>query len=339
MQEKTDTTDAHEIGLLDVFNFLAKHKKVILGVALIAGLLTSVVTMLMPNIYTANLKIIPPPQTQLVQSALESEGFRGILIQRFNLTQAYKVKSINDARCQLKGLTRIKPDKDGTILVEVDDVEPERATALANAYPEELDKFIISHELNDAIKQRKKIELRIKILQEQLASANKELDAAGKTAHINALAAEKEKDANIASLRAQLDFILDSDSSNMKIIPSLDRLREQLERLLQANPNKPVKNISSADQHYLEHFSQVKYLESSIDSLKRRHTLLMLDEQMNNTRILDPATVPQGKSKPKRLQIVASAMLGAVFLAILLLLLKEWIATIRKQARQAAPEL
>lgn len=333
----TNTATEYEINLLDVLHFFAKSKKIILSATFIAMLLASFVTTLIPDTYTAKLKIIPHPQTQLVQLALDSESFTDNLVRRFNLIQAYGAESIHSARCKLKENTRIKLGKDGIIEIEVDDIDPERAAALVNAYPEELDKFITSHDLSDVAKQQRKVELRIKKLQEQLDSINKKLNGADKTISTRKLSAEKEKSTNIALLKAQLDFILDSDSSNIKITPSLDRLREQLEAIYKY-PSKPVNEINSDDQHYLEYFGQAKYLESSIDLLKKRQALLTIDEQISNTQVLEMASIPQEKSKPKRLQIVVSTMLCTVILAILLLLLKEWIATIRKQIPQAAPE-
>lgn len=335
MPEATDTANEREISLFDVLNFLNKYKKTILGVTLVAGLLAAVVAMRMPNIYTARLKIILP-QGQLIQSALESESFAEILAGRLNLTQVYGIENLNGARDRLMGLTRIKSNKDGTITIEVDDVDPKLALALVDAYPEELDKFIASMGLSDTVKQRKKIDLRIQDLQGQLDIVNKKLDATGKRLSVDTIG--EEEMVNVASLRAQLDFITDTDANVTNVISNLDRLREQLDRLFQPESIRGMGKISGADRNYLEQFSQAKYLEVSVLLLKRRQAILMLDEQMNKTRVLDPATLPERKSKPKRLSIVVSTMLVAAFLTVLLMLLKEWIATIRKREHQAASE-
>jgi uncharacterized protein involved in exopolysaccharide biosynthesis len=339
MHEKPDATDTEngqEISVLDVLNFLNKYKKAILGVALIAGILAAAIAMQMPNVYTAKLKLIPPAQGQLIQPALESESFAEILARRFNLTQVYGVKNIIEARNQLMEYARFKLNKDTTITVEVDDADPQRAAALVNAYPEELDKFIVSRGLSDALRRQEKIKVRIQDLQAQLDIINKKLGATEKRLPVNALIVEKEKRANIATLRAQLDLILEGDASITKAMPSLDRLREQIDRLFQPTSMVAEKTIGSAERDYLEQFSQAQYLEVSAELLKRRLAQFALDEQMNKTRVLDLASVPESKSKPKRLLIVGSAMLAAAFLTILLLLLREWMVNIRTQERQAA---
>lgn len=339
MPEAIDTTNEQEISLSDVLTFLNKYKKMILGVALVAGLLAAVVAMRMPDVYTAKLKLIPPPQAQLVQAALESESFAGILARRFELAQVYGVENINDARDRLMSLAHAKSGKDGTIGIEVDDVDPKRAAAIANAYPEELDKFIASRGLSDSIRQQQRTEFRIQELQERLAHTKKKLDESGEKRFVNGLIQEKEKKENIATLRAQLDFILEGDASITKAMPSLDRLREQLDRLFQPVTTERKKPIGIPEQDYLEQFSQAKYLEASVELLKGRLALLKIDEQMAHTRVLDSASVPERKSKPKRLSIVISAMLAAAFITVLMLALKEWIATTRKQVNQVTPAL
>lgn len=336
MHGKPDVTAAaneQEISILDALNFLTKYKKMILGVVLIAGLLAVVVAMLMTDVYTAKIKIIPPvlssTQTQLITAALESKSFAEMLKQRLNPAQTDGVGDVIGVR--------IIPNKDTTITVEVDDTDPKRAAALANAYPEELDRFIESMGLSDTAKQKKKIESRIQGLQQRLNDANKKLDVAEKSLPAGALLVnEKQKAANISTLRAQLDVMMEGDAGVNRAMPSLDKLRDQLERLFRASPAKVDGYISDKDQDYLDQFGEVQYLEVSIGSLKNRQALLKLDEQMNATRVLDPALVPKKKSKPKRLLIVGSTMLAAAFLTILLMLLKEWFANIRKQESQAA---
>ncbi len=331
MQEKADAVDGQEISLLDVLNFLNKYKKTISSVALIAGLLATVVVMRMPDIYTASLKIIPPAQVQMIQSVLESERFKANLAQQYN-----SAGGRNETRGQLTMVARIKAGKDGVIEVEVDDIDPRRAAALANAYPGELDRFIESIGLSDTARQKKKIELRIQMLQQRLNDANKKLGVRGQILSVGALVNEKQKAANIATLRAQLDVMMEGEASVNRAMPSLDKLRDQLERLFRAGSNRVNGHISDNDQEYLDQFGEVQYLEVSIESLKNRQSLLKLDEQLNNTRVLDLATVPERKSKPRRLLIVGLTMLAAGFLTILLMLLKEWFAFIRKQEHQAA---
>ena len=52
--------DDDEINLFDLLIVLAKHKLMVLGFPLVAGVLAVIVCLLLPNIYTATTKILPP---------------------------------------------------------------------------------------------------------------------------------------------------------------------------------------------------------------------------------------------------------------------------------------
>src|SRR5205814_9429468 len=53
-----------EIDLLDLLIVLAKRKRLILGVMVCSAVLAAIVSLLLPNRYTATTKILPPPQSQ-----------------------------------------------------------------------------------------------------------------------------------------------------------------------------------------------------------------------------------------------------------------------------------
>lgn len=161
--------DDDEISLLDLLIVLAKHKKLILGLPFVAAVLAAGISLLMPNIYTATTKILPPQQSQSSAAAMLGQlgGLAGLagrvagiknpndlyiamlnsrtvadnLIQRFGLMQLYDAKYSSQARGALAGVTNISSGKDGIITIEVDDKDPKRAADLANAYVDELLKF------------------------------------------------------------------------------------------------------------------------------------------------------------------------------------------------------
>src|SRR6266700_6576529 len=59
-----------EISLLDLLIVLAKHKRVVLGVPLVAAIVTAIVSLFLPNIYTGTTRILPPQQSASATSAL-----------------------------------------------------------------------------------------------------------------------------------------------------------------------------------------------------------------------------------------------------------------------------
>src|SRR5258708_13704289 len=76
-----------EINLLDILIVLAKRKKLILLVAGLAFVVAILIVALMPNIYTATSKVLPPQQNQsTVSSLLQQLGpLSGLAQQGFSL--------------------------------------------------------------------------------------------------------------------------------------------------------------------------------------------------------------------------------------------------------------
>lgn len=171
-----------EISLLDLVIVLAKHKKLVLGLPLIAAIVAAIVSLLMTPIYTATTKILPPQQQQSTAAAMLGQlgalagaagGTLGIknpadlyvgmlksrtvadsLIERFDLAKLYEKKLQSAARKTLEKVTDVKAGKDGLITIDVDDTSPQRAAALANAYIEELTKLTSVLAVTEAAQRR-----------------------------------------------------------------------------------------------------------------------------------------------------------------------------------------
>jgi len=199
-QDSALKIEEQETSLLDFAIVLAKHKKLILGLPLGAAIVAVIVTLLMPNIYTATTKILPPQQSQsnavailgqlgvigggLTQSALglknpsdvfvamlKSRTVADALIDRFELVKVYDKSTVTDTRRQLSKMTRIAAGRDGVVTVEVDDREPKRSASIANAYIEELEKLTLSLAVTEASQRRLFFEKQLKQTRDQLAEA------------------------------------------------------------------------------------------------------------------------------------------------------------------------
>ena len=141
-----------EISLLDLAITLAKHKKLILGVPMIAAIVVAIYSFIIPPTYTADTQMLPPQQ-QSSASAMLSQlgalggmaGVAGIknpndtyvamlksrtiqdnMIKRFKLQAVYKTKTPATTRKALNGATTVKVGKDGIIGISVDDKSPQR---------------------------------------------------------------------------------------------------------------------------------------------------------------------------------------------------------------------
>src|SRR6476661_1748589 len=168
-----DRTGPREVDLLDLLIVLARHKKIVFGLPLLAGILAVGITLSMRDVYTGSARILPPQQNQSAASLMLSQlnsmtgGVGGVvggalpvkspsdlyigmlksrtvadaLIARFDLRKRYEQNLQSGARGRLEGRTTITAGKEGIILVEVDDYDPKFAAALANGYIDELMKL------------------------------------------------------------------------------------------------------------------------------------------------------------------------------------------------------
>ena len=168
--EPSATQDDNEISMLDLAIVLVQRKKLIFGLPLIVGIIAAVIALLLPNIYTATTRILPPQQGASSTSALLSQlsgalgGLAGgaasikspndlyvgmlksrtvadNLIARFDLNNRYEQKFQSDTRKLLESNTRITAGKDGLITIETENRDSQHAAELANAYVDELSKL------------------------------------------------------------------------------------------------------------------------------------------------------------------------------------------------------
>jgi uncharacterized protein involved in exopolysaccharide biosynthesis len=200
-----------EISLLDLLLPLIESWKLWILGSLLVGVLALGVAFLMTPTYTARTTFLPPQQQQSgISSALSSLGglasLAGLagasgslkspadqyvalmqsvtaedrLIEQFNLQQVYEAKYRFEARQELEKHTRILVGKkDGLISVEVDDVDPQRASDMANAYVEELRRMTSVLAVSEAQQRRVFFEKELQDARDQLTKAQQELQASG----------------------------------------------------------------------------------------------------------------------------------------------------------------
>ncbi|HEY7750074.1 MAG TPA: Wzz/FepE/Etk N-terminal domain-containing protein [Aestuariivirgaceae bacterium] len=202
-ESRVATQDDVEFSFLDLLIVLAKHKKLILGLPLAAAVVAAIVTFLMPNIYIATARILPPQQNQSAAAAmltqlggqlgvfsglaggpfgirnpndlyvgmLKSRTVADSLIDRFELRKVYNEDTYHLARRRLSNNSTITSGKDGIIAIEVEDRDSKRAAALANGYVEELYKLTQSLAVTEASQRRLFFERQLELTRRNLANA------------------------------------------------------------------------------------------------------------------------------------------------------------------------
>ncbi len=222
-----------EISLLDLLIVLAKHKKLILGLPLLAAAVALVVSLQLPNIYTATTKILPPQQAQSSAAAMLGQfgglagaagGALGIkspndlyvamiksrnvadrLIERFKLKTLYKQKTTTGTYKKLEGISTISSGKDGIISIEIVDKDPVLAANIANAYVEELYRLTQTMAVTEASQRRLFFEKQLKIAKNELATAEVALKQTQESSGVLSLGDQgKEMIQAVGTLRAEI---------------------------------------------------------------------------------------------------------------------------------------
>ena len=370
-EEGTPTPLGHEPHLLDLLVVFAKNKRLVFGLPLGAAIVSAIISLALTPTYTGRTTILPPQQRESSAAALlarvgglsdvlgsslgikhpndlyvgmlQSETIANRLIHRFELLKVYDTEYLVDTRNFLKGVSRITSGKDGVIAIEVEDRDPKRAAALANAYVEELERLAQTLAVTEASKRRLFLEKQLKSAKDTLGQAETELrktqektgliklDEQGR-AIIEAVATLR---AQIASkeiqLRVMRSFATEHNPDLFRTEQELAGMRSQLaglERASQAGAGDifvPTRKVPEFGLEYVRRLRDVKYYETMFELLAKQYELAKIDEAKESVliQVLDKATEPEKRTKPKRTQIVLITAFVAGILTILFVLLRE----------------
>jgi len=271
------------------------------------------------------------------------------LVARFELQKAYGVATARDARAALGEATSVKTEKDGSIIVSVDDRSPETAAAIANAYPGVLRSLVGRFVLTPAAERRMLLEKQLPDAEKMLADAQSSMrDAEGGVAsnrtdaRVESLVkAASELKARIAMKEVELVVMGNIDGSILQDgLPrqQLNALWEELAAI--ENDRSFIRSVSGREQAYIRAVGALKYAETRLDALKRQIDLAKVAEQREApmVQVLDRADVPAAPSKPQRSKIILIAALAALFLAVLWAFVAEALRN-AAQDREQQPKL
>jgi len=218
---------------IDVLLILAREKKRILRITLAVALVATIVSFLLPKMYTATTTILPPQQKQstltsmlgqigaiagvgggdlglknpadLFVAMLKSRTIEDDLINRFDLRRVYGVQRYQDARKKLNNASAIVGEKEGLISVSVTDRDPRRAAEIANAYVEELYSLNQNLAITEAAQRRRFFEQQIKAERGELSRAEVALkEVQEKSGLVQPDAQGRAIIASVADMRAQV---------------------------------------------------------------------------------------------------------------------------------------
>lgn len=258
-----------EVDFLDVLILIMEKKKIVFLASLVGASVAFVTYLVMPPVYMATARILPPQQQQssavslmlgqlgglaggaigiknpndLYVGMMQSDTVKNNLIKNFALKDKYGKSSVVDAKKALEDVSSIVSGKDGIIIVSVEDSDPIFSAKIANAYVEELRKLtknlaitdaqlrrsFFGHQLNDTKNRLANAEVRLKLIQEKTGILQPDGQV---TAMIESVAALR---ATIASKEIQLEsmksFATAENSDYQKLLNEITAAKNQLEKI------------------------------------------------------------------------------------------------------------
>lgn len=300
-------------------------------------LLALLVSLALPKWYTARAVLLPPTEDDLGGSlasfmprgfgairlpgaptladvfvaVLKSRSVADRIVERFRLVERYGSRDPEKAVMELESHVKFRVGDEGTIAVLAEDQEPEMAAAIANAYVEELDRFNRQTRTTSATRTRAFIEQRLDLAKKELADAEDRLREYQQRRNLPAMAPGDQGDADVgARLMAQKIAL----EVRMQVLrQSLAENSEEVRRVRQelAAIERQVGGLPRAGVEIMRLWRDVKVQEQVFELL----TAQLEESRIRETRdsptvqVLDPASVPLHKSRPKRSWVVIAGFL------------------------------
>jgi uncharacterized protein involved in exopolysaccharide biosynthesis len=357
--ERGQELEAEEgMDLFELIGLLGQHVILIVGGAIVAGLVVLGVTYLIRPTFTASTTFLPPQQQQSAAASvlatlgplagiagatagalrtpadqyvalMQSVTVSDRIIDHFNLMKEYDQKFKFDARKVLASNVRMTiGKKDGLITVDVDDSDPERAAAMANRYVEELRRMTSTIAITEAQQRRAFFEHQLQQTKDKLTAAQMALQASG--FNPGAIKAEPKAAAEgYARLRAEVTAaevrlqtmrgnLADDTPEVRQQQAALAALRGQLARLEQST--------DGTGPDYVGKYREFKYQETLFELFARQYELARADESREGAliQVVDVAQAPEKKSKPKRAITAIIATLAVTLLLSVGVVVRHW---------------
>ena len=276
---------------------------------------------------------------------LTSRTISDRIIDRFDLRKVYWKKTYAAARKKLLSRVQFTEDKkSGIIKINVEDRDRKRATAMAQAYVDELNTLLAQVNTSAASREREFLENRLTVVHGELEKASKDLSEF--SSHNATLDPEDQAKAMLesaATLEGQL-IAAKSELSGLQQIYTNENVRvrslqahiAELEQQLNnfggkaysgstaLDPNSlypPIRQLPVLGRQYLDLYRTVKIDETVYEMLTESYEMAKVEEakETPSVKVLDAAKIPERKSWPPRPWL---ALLGA---ALGFLLGSAWI--------------
>jgi len=279
---------------------------------------------------------------------LKSKTITGRVINMFDLQIRYNTDNSFETYDALMDHATFEVTEEGLLSVSVEDKDPQVAADMANAFVDELDRVNREIVLDRARQNRVFIEDRLEQVKTELSKSRHELEEfqlKNKAVDFEQqvrLAVDQAIDLRTSLARIEIELNLKEKTlgrDNAELI-DLARRREmyvaQLERLEKRNPDSsffslPIADIPGLRGQYEVLYSRVRVGEGLYQVLLEQLEQAKIIEYENSPTIsiLDRATPPDVKSRPKRTLIVGLTFGFSAFFALLFATFFDYVERLR----------
>jgi uncharacterized protein involved in exopolysaccharide biosynthesis len=352
------------LSIPDILFLLASRKKLILSVTLLVTAAAAAGTFFMRNTFKGEAVILPPQQQQSSLAALASGALGNLgtavrtpsdlyvgmlrsrsicdgIVAHFHLQEIYKKKFASDARRALIQHTSFATGKDSLIVISVEDYDPHRAAAIANAFVDGLYQLTSRLALTEASQKRLFFEQELRKEKDTLNDAEVALTNVQRATGLLIPAGQEgvliqstarlraEILSHEVELRAMQTYATDDNPQVQILLREIATMRGQLNDLETKGASESKFEISAGklpdgSLAYVRKVRDVKYHETLYELLAKQYEAARLDEakQAPLIQVIDRAVVPDKKSGPARTRLVLSAaLLGFVLSSLYVLIL------------------
>ena len=359
------------VDVLDLALVLAARKRFIFLSAFIVAVITAIVVLVMPKTFTATATMLPPQKESsasailgqlgglaslvgggggassmlglknpddLYIGILRSETIEDAIIRRFHLMHLYHAKKLSDARKRLGSNTMIVAEKSSLISIGVEDHDPQRAAAMANAYIAQLHDLMSHLVVTEAGQRRVFFQQQVELEKNKLADAEMALETTElKTGIIQPQGQAQAVIATIMQLQAQISarqvelgaLSTSATAQNPEVVTlesQIAGLRTQLADFEKGHPGlaalagnvlTPTSQVPAASLDYIRKMRDVRYHETLFELMARQYEMARVDEarQAQMIQVVDPALVPDRRSWPPRTLLTLLAFFLTAILA------------------------
>lgn len=280
----------------------------------------------------------------VVIAILNTDQLRDLIVNKFNLMRLNHLKSMSEAREMLSGITSFDTNlKSGFLSINVDSPNPKLATEIANYYIIALGQVISNIAYNKTLQRQDFFSQQVEKTRNNLHKAQADL----KDFSLKNGVSSGQQLTIVTNLVTQLQAQLVVSKSQLLAMSLYATPDNPDYKNLQATVNSLEKQIDSVNGQSngnndlptpanLTPELAMEYQNLERNIMLNEEILKLLFRQYENTKIegysqiiptaievVDPALVPEHKSKPKRLKIVMATFLMSLFFGMVYYLFRD----------------